>query len=188
MKLLFFIFVLFLIGCGQNPVDVSGIVPKNGLDGASGANALVQVINSAPTCLAGGITLISGTDSNFDGQLTSLDSNLQTSTICNGLQGQQGIQGERGLPGITPAFTAVYPITPCPQNTSAYREVLLCLYNGQVLASFSENMSGYATRLSFLTPGTFIDTDSSSCQFVVTIVNGSTFVSWPGGSYTCQKH
>ena len=181
---------LVLISCGNNPTYIYTPPAK---DGVNGYNAMINIINSAPTCPSGGITLVSGTDSNYDGTITSLDENVQTATICNGVNGTNGSNGTNGTNGINGVdasmspYTPVNMIAPCG-NTIAYKEQLMCLYNGQVLAAFSDNQAGYNTRLAFITAGSFMDTDGSNCLFNVSINSGSTTVSWTGGSYTCQKH
>ena len=216
--------LLLLIACGQNATYVSYLPPKDGTNGigclsqqtatgtliscsngnaflpngTNGENALINIINSAPSCSAGGITIISGTDVNFDGLITSVDYNVKTATICNGVAGQTGAQGLQGNPGVTPSFAAVSTIAPCTNASSPYKEQLLCLYNGSVLSSFSDTQAGYNTRLAFVTTGQFIDTDQSGCIFNVSVNNGSTTISWGAGSnayaswsansISCQVH
>lgn len=204
--------LLLFVACGQNPVEVYTAAPKDGVScfgeqtatgtlircangsaflpngaqgiaGQAGANALVNIVNSAPSCPTGGITLVSGTDSNYDGIITSADTNIQTATICNGLTGATGASG------VTPEFSFVSTILACPTITTSYREALLCLQNGKILASFSENGSALTTRLSFIPAGSYMNTDSSGCNFTVTtLVDGSSKVSWTGGFATCQKN
>jgi hypothetical protein len=73
------------------------------------------------------------------------------------------------------------------------------LNNGSVLADFSANANGLDTRLAFIQAGSYVDTDSSSCSFNVSVAgDGSTTVSWAAGhnqystwaagSQTCQAH
>jgi hypothetical protein len=171
--------LLLLAACGQNNIEISYTPPKAGINGTNGANALVNIIPSAPTCAAGGYTLISGTDIDYNGIITPADEHIQTMTICNGINGADG---------ITPAYSFVSSIVACPANTSAYREVLLCLQNGKILGSFSANMNGDQTRLSFLPTGSYINTDGSSCLFNVSVTASGSMVSWSGGSQLCPAN
>ena len=109
------------------------------------------------------------TDINNTGVYNSQFPNQQSMTICNGQN------------GVTPAFTTVETITACGNNV-AYKEVLLRLQNGQVLASFSNDTGGTMTRLSFLPDGTFMNTDNSGCVFSLsTSSDGKTrSISWSG--------
>jgi hypothetical protein len=210
LKTLSIISILTLVACGQTNVlvgprgvngsscsvshnsssttvfctDGTSAVIENGSDGQSGANgysSLINIIASASSCANGGITVISGLDSNSDGILTSTDTNIKTAEICNGENGQDGQDGK------TPAFSAVSTIAPCG-NTVAWKEQLLCLGNGKILASFSENVNGLNTRLAFITDGSYLNTDSSNCSFNInTLSDGSTQVSWNGGSTICEN-
>jgi hypothetical protein len=47
------------------------------------------------------------------------------------------------------------------------------LSNGTILASFSDNISGYNTRWSVLVPGSYSTTDGDGCSF--TVDNTGTF-------------
>jgi hypothetical protein len=217
---------LLLISCGQNPVEVGYVQTKDGIgcfsdqtatgtlltcsngttfipnptNGLNGANALINILPTAPSCANGGITLITGTDENSDGLLTSVDSNLMTATVCNGTNGlngadgatgatgAQGLPGQNGTNGVTPPFSTVSTIATCG-NTVAWKEQLLCLANGKLLGSFSENINGYNTRLAFLADGSYMNTDGSNCNFtVLTLSDGSTRVSWSGGAQVCVKN
>ncbi len=81
----------------------------------------------------------------------------------SGPQGEPGIQGnpgERGNDAPVSAYNVVEVISPCPDP--GYREVLLRLANGQILAHFS---NGAQQFLSLIGPGDYILTDGSSCRF-----------------------
>lgn len=115
------------------------------------------------------------------------------STGSTGPAGPQGIPGAQGSPGPTgspgpqgspaPAssFTPVKVVTPCGPNSSTYKEVLLVLADGSILASFSENANGKNTRLALIPDGSYVDTDSSACSFTVTTVGHTRYITWSGG-------
>lgn len=167
--------------------------PQNGKDGVSGVsgsnghNSLVGSIAVDTTvCPALGFAVNSGLDKN-DNNVLDLSEITSTAVVCNGVNGS------------TPAFSVTSTIAPCTAASSPYKEELLCLNNGNVLASFSDNASGLNTRLSLLPAGTFTDTDNSGCSFAVTIaLSGSTTVSygagsnayatWSANSITCIAH
>ncbi len=101
----------------------------------------------------------------------------------NGTNGATGATGMQGPAGIDPnAIVAVF--SPCPTNTSAYREVLLILNTGQIVSSFSDDFAGDSTRFTLLPDGSYIDTDNSGCNFTVSTdsINHLRIISYPGGS------
>lgn len=99
------------------------------------------------------------------------------------------LNGVNGLPGADSPPTPLTPIAavePCGQASSAYKEVLLILENGDIFSSFSDSLNGANTRNTFLPDGNYIDTDDSGCQFSVS-TNGSTrSIVWGSGGYTFQ--
>jgi len=118
-----------------------------------------------------------------------------------GSVGPAGSPGPVGSSGVSPSLPGSTPmsiITPCGPNSSPYKEVILCLYDGSLLASFSQDVGGSYTRLSILPPGTYVNTDSSGCKFtVVSSIAGLTtfwkagsnnYSSWAAGSSLCQSH
>ena len=172
----------------------NGATGAAGPAGRDGHDLVFQAVDAAPeVCPAGGKTLMMALDINNLGSYSALDPDQQSMTLCNGLNGQNGVDGQNGKDGsngangqnghdgLTPAYSPVEPILPCG-NTVAYKEVLLRLSNGQVLASFSDNVNGDMTRLVFLPDGTFMDTDNSNCTFsLATSVDGtSRSMSWAG--------
>lgn len=88
-----------------------------------------------------------------------------------GLTGNVGATGAQGIPGqdapINP-YDPVGLVDPCGTNPSIHNEVFIRLYNGLLLASFSDNINGYNTRFTVLSPGTFQTTDGDNCIFTVT--------------------
>jgi len=154
-----------------------GAVGGAGPAGANGIGMVFQVVAALPSdCASGGSILLMALDGDQDGNYSATDPGQQSLTMCNGIDGQDGQDGEDGQ---TPGYTTVDTITPCGNNV-AFKEVLLRLQNGQVLASFSADTGGTMTRLSFLPDGTFMNTDSSGCVFSLsTSVDGSTrSISW----------
>jgi hypothetical protein len=176
MKYLLLPLLLVLTSCGKNRFEV---VYTSAMNGKDGYNSVINVINSAPSCAAGGITVLAGIDVDNDGMVTSADENVQSSTVCNGVNGQDG---------ATAPYAPVGTIAPCG-NTVQWKEQLLCLGNGKLLGSFSENINGYNTRLSFLNDGSYVNSDGSNCSFTVsTLIDGSSKVTWSSGFQVCQKH
>lgn len=165
---------------GLNDVDetpLSTQIVCNGTNGSNGSNGhsmQFTVLEAASAiCPAGGSTLLMALDINDNGFYSATDPNQQQMTVCNGLNGANGADAP------VPQFSPVDVIIPC-NNTATYKEVLLRLGNGQVLASFSDNSSGVNTRLVLIPDGTYMTTDGTSCTFTLaTSVNGlQRSVSW----------
>lgn len=161
----------------------SGAAGSAGPAGQNGASMVFQTVAAPPAvCPAGGSTIVMALDVNHIGHYTSEMPEQQAVTMCNGLTGSNGHDGQNGQDGrdgVTPAYAPVDSILPCG-NTVAYKEVLLRLSNGQVLASFSDNASGAMTRLTFLPDGSFMNTDSSGCTFSLSTANSVRSISWFG--------
>ncbi|MBL7555876.1 MAG: hypothetical protein JNM24_08645 [Bdellovibrionaceae bacterium] len=153
---------------GANGSDGSN--GSDGKDGKDGNGVAFAVVNaSVEQCPSGGSTILMATDVGNTGLYDVNADNQQSMTICNGQN------------AVTPAYTPVEVIYACGNNV-AYKEVLLRLNNGQVLASVSDNTSGKMTRLAFLTDGNFVNTDNSGCNFSLsTSSDGKTrSISWSG--------
>jgi hypothetical protein len=165
--------LLLLTACGQNSsfVAIPGPKGKDGQQGQSGTNGHNAIVTLAAAsqsqCLAGGTIIVTATDMNDNGILDSADTNQQSATICNGQSPTQ--------------LTPVQAIKPCGANSSSYKEVLLLLSDGSILASFSETSSGKNTRLTLLPDGTYQNTDSSNCIFTVATSGNQRSISWSGG-------
>lgn len=183
---------LFMSACGTHTVDqqqIPGPVGQSGLNGSNGKNGLNSLMTSVSAslsaCPSGGVTLLSGLDTNGDGLLSASEVTA-SSTVCNGLAGATGATGAAGQNGTNAtlgAFTPVTFIAPCTNASSPYKEQLICLNNGEVYSSFSDTAAGSETRFAFLTAGSFVDTDDSGCNFSVSIdTSGNTTVSWGAGS------
>lgn len=190
--------------------DGSGGVVKNGTNGTNGSAGAQGDTGSTGTagqngtgvvfaftdasldqCPAGGTLLAMARDFNANGVLDPLDSGFHTTVLCNGVngatgsqgaQGDTGVTGATGAPGTVSQFAPTTLIQPCGQASSPWKEVLLCLADGEILASFSENMAGQNTRLSLIPPGSYQDTDSSGCVFSVANAGAGHMVTWGAGS------
>lgn len=144
---------------------------KNGIDGTNGHSMQFTVLTAATAiCPNGGSTLLMALDVNDNGFYSATDPNQQQMTICN---------GQNGADAPISQFSPVDVIIPCG-HTTTYKEVLLRLSNGQVLASFSDNSGGVNTRLVLIPDGTYMTTDSTSCSFTLaTTADGQQrFISW----------
>jgi hypothetical protein len=161
----------------------------NGAAGATGAAGTSSTVNvSAATtneCPTGGYN-ITVTNGGVSSQPYSLCSGAVGST---GLTGQTGATGQTGQTGATGAqgvagvVGTLQLIAPCTTASSAWKEELICIGNGSLLADFSATMAGDETRLSLIPDGSYEDTDASGCDFTVTTAsNGNTTVSWGAGS------
>jgi len=58
-------------------------------------------------------------------------------------------------------------IDPCGDNPGVVDEILLRMSNGQIIVSYSNNVSGDYTRLAILVPGTYQTTDTQGCFFTI---------------------
>lgn len=145
----------------QTTVICNGLVGATGQTGASGAiGATGNTGNTGATGEMGNTGMTGST----------------------GNQGTTGPSGTDGMNGSSSPFNPVDYITPCGPNSSSWKEVLLAMFDGDILASFSETQAGYNTRLALMNDGSYMDTDSSMCNFTVaTDGNHNRLVSWSGG-------
>lgn len=161
--------------------------------------SLINTVPASPNaCPNGGIVVISAVDINHNFQIDCGDANIQSSTVCNGANGSAGATGAQGSVGaqgntgpqgasiVQSPYTPVQAIEPCGPTSSSYKEVLLVLSNGDILSSFSEQLNGQDTRLTFLTDGSYVDTDESGCNFSVSTTGTTRSITWSGGSTSFQ--
>lgn len=178
----------------------SGSPGQTGPTGQSGYSMVFAVIDaSGVQCPTGGQIIEMAEDTNHNGVLDSNDSDFQTAVICNGAVGQPGVpgpSGQVGATGPTGSFTTASIIQPCGATSSPWKEVLLCLADGTILADFSDDSSGLNTRLSLIPPGSYIDTDESGCNFEVSpygqnglqvtwSAGSNQYSTWPAGADYC---
>lgn len=143
---------------GSTATIDNGTPGPQGQPGQNGTSSSISVSPASPTeCPNGGQDIVV-----TNGGVVSAPY-----TVCN---------------GVNPV-SPVQLIAPCTMASSPWKEELVCLSNGEVLADFSDDASGLNTRLSLIPTGSYIDTDDSGCQFNVSIDNsGNTTVSWNAGS------
>lgn len=77
-----------------------GEAGEKGDTGNNGLSSLIAVLHSAPTCLAGGITVLTGVDSNNDNVLSAQEVSNSV-PVCNGVDGNQGATGQNGHNAVT---------------------------------------------------------------------------------------
>jgi len=148
----------------------SGEDGRDGVDGEDGRGVVFQLFAAAEqACPGGGLTILIARDANGNSTLDAEDEGLQSASVCNG----QSVE--------LPRYAPVALIRPCGDSV-AFKEVLLRLNDGQVLAVFSANSAGDMTRLSLLPDGSYVNTDGSSCQFTLaTSADGAErAISWWG--------
>jgi hypothetical protein len=158
-------------------IDQTSIVcdGADGLDGKDGVGIVFsQMEASTEQCSSGGRVLIIASDTEEVGEYSNSSENKQSIIICNGDPGKDAI------------FEQITEIAPCGINskTGIGKEILLCLPDGNVISSFSDNVSGYNTRLSFIPLNILLqNTDGSLCTFTATKNgNNDTIIKWNSGS------
>ena len=170
------VLALLAASCGRKGSPRTYYYGRDGIDGKAGkdgSNAVIKMVSFSGvsgSCTNGGITILSATDANDSGSLDSEDTNLVSSTVCNGTNGLDGSDGQDGADGQDApvnSFTPVAILDPCGNHPSYFDEVMLKLHNGQVLASFSDNASGLNTRFSILGAGSYRTTDGTNCYFSI---------------------
>jgi len=146
--------VYFLCACGKHNVEHHY---HDGLNGQDGYSAVIGIVNSAPGCPAGGITILSALDVNRNNVVDiGIDEDVYSQYVCNGMNGTDAT-----------GFTSADLVDPCGDNPLVYDEVFLRLSDGTLVASFSDNASGRNTRFSVLIAGNYITTDGDICRFTV---------------------
>lgn len=166
--LIVLLIVVLAIGCAKT--GEKGATGNNGAPGGSGRDGVgctVSLLSPAPLTPYGGAMVTCGTD---------------IVIISNGAPGPTGPQGIPGMPAPPTAYTVAGVVDPCGDAPGIYDEVFLRFANGNLVASFSDNINGYNTRLSELPDGNYVTTDGSGCNFNVSTLGNTRTVSWPGGS------
>lgn len=183
---------LFLLTAACSKVAYKTAGDENqSLDKTESGLPMIAVGPASPTeCTAGGYVYQVYRDSNGNGLFDDSETLMSRQTLChgtngvdgingqNGIDGQNGVDGQDGADGQNGAdgrdgtdatvslFTPIEILTPCG-NTVPYKEILLRLKNGQVMAVVSNNTQGDMTRLALVTDGTFMSTDGSNCIFTL---------------------
>ncbi len=147
---------------GQN-----GEVGPSGPAGSNGHSMVFQTLAaSSEQCGSqGGTVILMALDVDGLGTYQPHLPQATSATLCNG-----------STPAVA-SYTPVEAIQPCGSGPG-FREVLLRLSNGQVLASLSNNAQGDMTRLAFLPDGNYMTTDSMSCRFSLSSSGHVRSVSW----------
>jgi len=194
----FIVILFFLVSCGDPRQNSSTSNAYNKPSLGSLINQQKVAVDKL-TCQSGkGVIINTGVDKNRNGLLDSTEVD-QTSIVCDGAE---GANGSNGSPGKDTSFDLLTAIAPCGMDSEPGlgKEILLCLSDGSVISSFSDNASGKNTRLAFIPLNVQLqDTDGSLCIFMATknenndtIIqwnpgsNGKT--SWLGGSQVCKKN
>lgn len=145
--------LIFVAACGDSgPQGVPGPQGISGLEGSDGQSSqitLTRFSSDTSVCASGAGVLVKS----MTGFVVQ-----SAAVVCDGNTGRDAPVSQ---------YDVVDIIHPCPSNTSAFREVLLKLRNGTIIASFSDDANGKNTRLSVLVPGSYVDTDNSNCHFTV---------------------
>ncbi len=142
----------------QGPQGEPGIAGEPGVDGKDGQGCIA-------TAVMGGVLVSCG---------------LTNVIVLNGETGEPGPAGPAGEVGpVGPAgdatelrdYTPVAIVDPCGDTSGIIDEVFFRLYNGLLVASYSENSSGTNTRFAIIPPGNYQTTDTNKpgkrCRFSV---------------------
>ena len=160
----------------QGPQGVQGLKGDTGAKGATGVQGTQGIAGPAGATGPIGPQGPQG----IAGLTGSIGPTGATGAV--GPMGPAGVSGTPGPAGPTLPLSMMDAITPCSPNSSPWKELIFCLADGNLLGSFSANMSGLETRLAFVGPGSYEDTDSSGCNFnVVSDGNGGNIISWSAG-------
>lgn len=183
-----YLLALLCAGCGtMYEVGPEGPQGPAGQDGQSPLIIFTRFTSDSEVCLAGsGVIARSYHMGLFASEVTD-----SVAILCDGINGKDGAVGEqgdqgdqgakgdkgekgnKGDQGNTGASAPISPyevtqiIDPCGDAPGIFDEVFLKMANGTLIASFSDNANGNNTRLSILTPGSYVTTDGSNCHIVV---------------------
>lgn len=147
---------------------INGVAGQNGAAGTNGTSCTVMQVTPSLLAPNGGALITCGVT-------TALLLNGETgATGSQGNTGNTGAAGQNGTNAVLPPFSVLTLLDPCGDAPGIYDEVFFKLVNGTVIASFSNNFNGDYTRLSVISPGSFITTDASNCYFSVD-ANGNLF-------------
>lgn len=190
--LILFLFIIWILGCGElksiQPHNCSvskvndlttvtcpdgtvstihdGSDGANGLSGDRGAPGLTTMVQQASAdvslCPAGGVVLNIGLDMNYD-TILNLNEITSTAVICNGMSNPSQFEPV-GL--VMPCVHDPMHPTDSELADPSY-EIFVKLSGGELLASFSDNVSGYNTHFALVPAGSFMSTGKTNCHFNV---------------------
>lgn len=144
-----------------------------GVPGQNGHSPVTPlVVTSTATsleCSAG------GTEFRFYDDGDSSKNPDAVSVICNGADAS-----------IPDGLFVTRLLMPCGPLSSSYKEILLQMSDGSVIATFSNSISGDHTRLTVLPDGAYQDTDDSGCSFTLRTLNDVRTLDWGTGSESWQ--
>lgn len=163
--------IIFLSSCGSEQVVVQGLPGKDGTQGVSGEKG--EQGDKGDTGANGA-----------PGTPGSNGVGCSIATVSPGLVAPNGgaivtcsngsVLLLNGVPGVNGAAAPVSPyqidlvVDPCNDKPGVTDEIIIKLHNGTILASVSDNINGYNTRLSLLGPNTsWVTTDGSMCQVFI---------------------
>ena len=155
-------------------VVCDGAAGEPGASGPAGANGHNAVFSITPAlaaiCPNGGVVILMALDIEDKGIYSAALPQQQSATICN---------GANGMSAAASPYQIVDVIRPCGITVSN-KEVLLRLQNGHLLATVSDNVNGYNTRLAFVVDGNYVNTDPSACSFSISTQGKTRSISWSG--------
>ena len=165
---------------------IQGQVGATGSTGQNGLSVVAKTTPATPTQCSNGGTVIAMAQAPAGTPYSTSEPNQNIIIVCNGQNAQVPL-------------SIMYPVAPCTNVSSPYKEQLLCLNDGGLLGSFSDSASGLNTRFAFIPTGAYIDTDDSGCQFNVsvnahgdsTLTYGSGnngYGAWSAGGVTCTNN
>lgn len=156
MKKILLLLVVLIVSCGvDNTAPETQVIHVDGSPGKNGHSVVHYVMPAGSACTNDGTIVFLATDMNDNLLFDSEDTNIQSMIICNGINSPPT------------QFTPVEIIDPCGDSPSINDEIFLKLYNGTLLASFSDNINGLNTRFSVIVSGSYRTTDGTNCYFSV---------------------
>lgn len=185
-KILPVIGMLLLFSCGKR---TETIVAQDGKDGKDGRSCTVtqSVDKAVISCDDGSeATVMNGQDCEVKEVSTGAEVTCGNNTVLitdgsDGADGEDGVDGSDGQDGadgqdgsLTNPHSIVNIIDPCPsvESDSGFKEILLQLYSGDIIAFFLQEGRGQSNVdrrefLAALPDGNYVTTDDRQCQFTV---------------------
>lgn len=153
-----------IMACGSDgDRGVQGPVGPVGAQGESAQQVkitLTRFTSDTTVCESGaGVMIKSISYYYFFG--SEVDTVVAASVVCDGVNGTNGADA----PSSNYQITEI--VDPCGDALGIDDEVLLKTASGQLIASISDKASGKNTRISILSPGSYVTTDGSNCHYTV---------------------